>query len=244
MRHIQRLLPLILIVLTLPSWGTELSPEITLTTGAAPDTLRYRIASTILTKAYQEIGYKLTVEPLPAARAIFRAINGESDGEMTRIPQAMQRYDTLLLVDVPLVSLRTIAISNDLSIDVNDWEGLRPYRILFRNGYQQSKQQTLDKGMNAMAIPDNAQMILMLINGRSDIAVGIADEFHTALNSLSNEQRSKLKIMHQPLSEVWLYHFLHQKHQALVPRITEQLRTMQASGEIARITAEIESSNY
>ena len=40
-----------------------------------------------------------------------------------------------------------------------------------------------------------------------------------------------------PLQHVPLYHFLHVKHQDLVPRVEELLRAMAASGELEQIRA-------
>ena len=44
-----------------------------------------------------------------------------------------------------------------------------------------------------------------------------------------------VKILEAPLQHNALYHFLHNKHESLVPKITAVLQQMEEAGEIQRI---------
>ena len=44
-----------------------------------------------------------------------------------------------------------------------------------------------------------------------------------------------LRVVEPPLQHIPLHHFLHERHRALVPRIEQVLRSMQASGELQQV---------
>ncbi len=46
---------------------------------------------------------------------------------------------------------------------------------------------------------------------------------------------SRIYALSPPLQRVFIYHYLHQQHRALVPRIEAVLRDMEADGELVRL---------
>lgn len=72
-----------------------------------------------------------------------------------------------------------------------------------------------------------------LVAGR--FAVAVNDRFSGELVIRRLKLDGKVLPVDPPLERIVLYHFLHERHRDLVPKVEQAVRSMQASGELERV---------
>lgn len=190
-----------------------------------------RVTQRVLTVAYQRLGISIDVKSMPGKRALRESSEGRTDGEVHRIAKIEESYPTLIRVPIILSHLNTTAFSKDSKMIVSDCNALKNYRIGIVRGAKHAELCT--QGLKQVIPLTNSTMLFQFIEvGRADVVI---------IGGLSGIiQLKKLGIdsvhpLSPPLRKLPLYHFLHQKHKALVPKIYAVLKKMKDSGELEEI---------
>jgi polar amino acid transport system substrate-binding protein len=192
------------------------------------------IAERILTEAYGRLNLDIIVDKFPGERSLRNANDGETDGELYR-KQGMEReYPNLLIVPVPLLTYEIVVFSRGTEFNVQNWDSLRPFSIGFVKGIKVVEQNTV--GMRIEPAPTLGQAFQKMMLGRSDIVVANRLSGLFALKELNN---TEIKVLKPPLVSFPVYHYLHHKHAALLPRLQAVLSQMQKEKRIEKIQAEV-----
>lgn len=191
--------------------------------------VRSLIFKEILSEAYGRLGIRVTVTPYPAKRGLSYADKGQLDGEAGRLAHIAQTYPNLRMIPVPIYQNRTTAFVRDPSLKITGWEDMRPYRInsMFGLKYTESRLRDFDR---VEFVPTIQQAFRKLAKGRTDIVVFALLDGLNVINELSLKNITAV-----PFEQIPSYHFIHQKHKALIPAITEALTQMQGDGRLREI---------
>lgn len=189
----------------------------------------------VVTEAYKRIGFKIQIERLPAARALKISNKGEVDGELFRIADIVNDYPNLRMIPIPIYILEARVFSKDVEFSVNGWESLRPYNIGIVRGVKHAELGT--KGMNRHISVNYDHLFKMLYKKRVDIVVAAR---LSGLESIAKLNLKEIKMLDNPIVKLPLYHFLHKKHERLIPKLTEVLRRMEKEGTLQKIRHEEE----
>lgn len=195
--------------------------------GADPAT---EIAEQVLREAYDRLGYELTVHRLPGERTLIFANEGRMDGELYRKLGMDQTYNNLLIVPVPLLTYEIVVFTHGTSFTVNGWDSLKPFTIGHVRGIKIVQENTA--GMRTEAVPTMAQAFQKMMMGRTDIVVGNRLSGMAVVKSLKLDE---VHVLNPPLASFPVYHYLHRKHEELVPRLSGVLRQMRADKVIEAI---------
>ena len=185
----------------------------------------------IMGEVYKRAGMKLDVVLYPAKRALHVANSGEADGELFRIANLNQKWPNLLPVPTPIAYLEGVVFSNSTRFTTNNWESLRPYTIGIKRGILHAERGT--KGMNRQVLDSNYQLFKALDSGRVDIIV------LARLNALVEIRKHGFKGLTQlnpPIFKLPVYHYLHKKHQSLIPKLDKVIGEMIEDGTLQKIT--------
>ncbi len=196
------------------------------------------IGEQILSEAYQRIGIQIVVERFPVERSLIQSNYGKVDGELLRIAGIEKKYTNLIMIPVSYVNFQGVVFSKKFDFPVKGWSSLKPYKIGILIGSKFAEAGT--KGMRTMAVIRYEQLVMLLDMGRIDIFV------ESRLNGLKAFRQAKMKdflILEPPLVELPLFHYVHKKHQALVPSITVSFKKMQEEGRFQTIRKEFEEAH-
>jgi ABC-type amino acid transport substrate-binding protein len=194
------------------------------------------VGAEILKAVYQRVGIELVLVDMPAKRALIESSQGRVDGEIQRILAVKDEYPTLLPVRVPVNYIEPAAFVKRRQFRVDGWESLRPHAIGIVRGVGSSERGT--RGMPRVeAASTMDQMMQMLAAERIDVAVN--DLFSGVLVNHRLGLDGVLRPLSPPLERILLYHFLHESHRDLIPRIEEAMRQMESTGELERLRREI-----
>jgi polar amino acid transport system substrate-binding protein len=192
-----------------------------------------KVASEILKEAYQQLGIEVVIKVVPQARSLILSNEGEIDGEIARINGLEAQYPNLVRVPVVLIEQEGMAfVRKEKAFPLKGWDSLRPYSIVAMNGVKWSTDGT--QGMDRVVmVTQPEQVFQMLETGRAEVALG------PRLSGLLQIKRlgfTDLQALEPPLVVNELYHYLNNKHSAvLLPRITAVLQQMEASGRLREI---------
>ncbi len=190
----------------------------------------------ILREAYARIGYDVVMEKVPAERALVMANQGKVDGEAARVSVIEPNCPNLIRVPTPLYVNRVVVFTKRKDIDpAKGWGSLSRYKVGSVLGYKYIQKKTAN--MNRVLALDYRQLFTMLVNDRIDVAV---TEYFEVLPILRVMDPEGIKMLLPPLDYKSMYHYLHKRHAALVPKIDSVLRAMREEGRMEAIQREME----
>ncbi|MDT9000008.1 transporter substrate-binding domain-containing protein [Paucibacter sp. APW11] len=192
------------------------------------------IATRVLREAYRRLGHDIEVLAMPGERSLLSANAGETDGELYRRAGIERHYVNLMMVPVALQNYEIVAFSKNRQIVVNGWESLRPYKVGFVKGIKIIEENTA--GMQTETVATLQQAFTKLELGRSELI--LANRI-SGLASLRLHAVSGVHLLQPPLAVFPVYHYLHKRHQALLPRLSAVLRELEQERFIQRVQDEV-----
>jgi len=192
------------------------------------------ISTEILLYAYDQIGQPIEIVPLPDERSLLWSNSGHIDGEVLRIAAVTSMYPNLVRVPVAIDKFEAMAFTKRKDVEIKNWGSLHPYSILLRIGTKFAERGT--RGMNVRAFPTNKEVFDALHRGRYDIAVASR---LTGMYEIKRLGLTEVSVVEPPLADYYLYHYLNEKHESIIPKITLELEQMEKNGMIEKIRKKI-----
>ncbi|MBD1389751.1 transporter substrate-binding domain-containing protein [Neiella sp. HB171785] len=187
-------------------------------------------AQDALAKAYRQLGIAVEYKIFPSKRALTIANAGKADGEMLRVAGANLQYPNLIQIPVPICQLTSVVIANG-NVSATSFEQMRNYRLGITLGFVDHEHVAQQYKLNVVRVTEHDVLIDMLLKDRVDAIFLTENE---AQQLIKKEEGSHLTIVRSLDRDLFLYHYLHKKHQDLVPLITEQLTQLERLGQINR----------
>lgn len=197
-----------------------------------------KIITPILSSAYRRLGIDIEFKLYPASRALRFSTSGKEDGEAYRTIDFNYEASNLIRVDVVIAEVEWWVYAKHLKFEIEDESSLKPYRVSSRRGILVADKMLIDVQKKQL-VNTFFQTLAILNAGRVDLALV------PKWMSLSILKKDPMDIY--PLKPAIridkLYHFLHEKHRKLVPKITKVLKVMEQEGDINRIWQAVEKQN-
>ncbi|MEH6347573.1 MAG: transporter substrate-binding domain-containing protein [Bermanella sp.] len=224
-----KITPIITILLSLAFAGYSTAQTIRI--AKLENTPDHILGGMLLEAIYKKANTPLKLVVIPSARALIQSSRGKVDGELQRIYALADSYPTLLRVPTPFTFFEPAAFTKNKLINIDGWASLQGYKVGMVRGMKFAEI-GLKGNTNIHTVTGSHQLFTMLKLGRIDIAIS------ARFNGLY--QRSKLKLnsiqlLEPALDRHDLYHYLHMRHQKLVPIIDATIQAMVKNGELQRL---------
>lgn len=194
------------------------------------------VGGEILKVVYSRLNVPIELVDMPAKRALVDSSEGRLDGEVHRNINVQKQYPTLLMLRPAINYIEPSVFSTKYRFEVRGWASIKDYNIGIVRGVGTSEDGT--RGMkNVLAVTTLDQLMQVLATERIDVAVSDSFSGLAAVKQLGLEGR--ITVLTPPLQKTEIYHFLHEKHRALIPKVETVLREMQASGELELLRKQI-----
>ncbi len=116
------------------------------------------------------------------------------------------------------------------------WSSIKDYQVGIVRGVGSSEAGT--KGMsNVHRATSLEELVRMLDRERFDLLV--TDLFSGRVEIKRHRLESRIRPLLPPLERIYIYHYLHERHRALVPQVEAVLREMKDSGELEQLRARL-----
>lgn len=184
-------------------------------------------AQRVLQTAYGRLDIPIEFVATPVKRFTAEAEAGALDGiavSLSPDPQSQLRQ-----VKVAITHEEVVVYSAGVHFQVKGYASLQPYLIGAVHGLRHLKNQLPDARVEAA--PNIASLFRKLAAGRTDIAL----DSRASLCLVRQLGLKQIYILEPAVSQPAGYHYLHPKHQQLIPRLEAVLHKMEADGEIREI---------
>ncbi|RDH81180.1 MAG: hypothetical protein DIZ80_13795 [endosymbiont of Galathealinum brachiosum] len=190
--------------------------------------LAHKIASEILTKAYNRSG--ITIKPLflTLSDSLQQSNAGITDGEIARIASITRFAPNLRQVPVSIIQVQAIAYSKNKTLIINNWEDLRGHKLVIVKGAKFIEVGTANLERALVSTFDAALDLLQQDKTEIIVIPKLA-----GINLIYKKKYHDIKAISNSLQTLKLYHFVHKKNSHLIPVILPALKKMEKSGEIA-----------
>lgn len=200
------------------------------------DVADQQVGGEILSAVYARLDMRVEFVDVEGRRALALSSSGQVDGEIQRVAEVAQSHPTLLRVATPINYIEPAVFTIEHEFEVRGWPSIRDYDIGIVRGVGSSEAGTA--GMpRVQAANSLEELIRMLDRGRFDLFV--TDLFSGRVAIRKQGLEGRIRALLPPLQRIFIYHYLHRRHAALVPRVDAVIRAMQTSGELERRRAEL-----
>lgn len=179
-------------------------------------------ASLRLSKAFAALGYRLEFAFFPSSRALAQANSGNVDGVFTLPQRAHYEQSNLLPVETPTTQIAVGLYTLLDNSETTRWPDRELGSVASVLGMDLPDNFQLQKSI--VQPSKSAQHSLKLLQSQRVDAILIADMTLQALRNLEPELAQNIIELTPKMSPLNLHTFLHKRHQALLPALSEQLR--------------------
>ncbi len=185
----------------------------------------------LMHEVFGRLDIRVTVQSLPAERALLNADAGIEDGDVGRVAGLTRIYPNLIQVPETLFHADFVAFTRSVTFRSDGWETLSPYDVGIINGHK-AAEANIKTFQSLVSVEDLRVLFNLLAKDRVDVVV---TERLFGAYIAKQSGIDDVKVMDPPLARLELYLYLHKKHSALVPRISKTLREVKSDGTYKRI---------
>lgn len=194
------------------------------------------VGGELLKVVYGRLDMRVEFVDVEGRRALALSSSGQVDGEIQRIAEVAQSHPTLLRVSTPINYIEPAVFTIEHAFEIRGWPSIRDNEIGIVHGVGSSEAGTA--GMPRVQAANSLdELIRMLDRGRFDLFV--TDLFSGLVAVRKQGMEGRIRALAPPLQRIYIYHYLHRRHAALVPRVDAVIRALQASGELDRYRAKL-----
>jgi len=187
-------------------------------------------------EVYGKLGIEWELKKLPGKRALADADSGKYDGALCRTAIVEKQCKNLVRIPVSIGTVQVGVFTIDKQFEVNGWASLKPYKLGVIRGLALTDKPTENMDRNMINGPKSA--FDMMIKGRHDVVV--VPRLDALVYLKKNNLEDKIKAYSKPVMELKLFHYLHEKHEELIPKFTKVLQEMEEKGKLKELIAKSE----
>lgn len=189
------------------------------------------VGAEILKVLYAKAGIRIEIVPLSGKRALIESSQGRLDGEVHRIHEIGELYPTLIRVPTATNYIEQTVFSKNKEVVVKDCESLRGKLVGRARGVRYAEMCT--EGMDTVAVFSDSNSLMKSLN-RDIVDYAITSRLN-GLVQLKLLGATSVAPLEPTLGKRLLFHYLHEKHQDLIPKLNAILVSMEKTGELERI---------
>lgn len=184
-------------------------------------------------QAYQQLGLQMQLETMPLERLRVEAARGELlDGNLAASVTLSQTVPQLIQIPVQIYQLDLTAFVSRPELRPAQWTELQPLRVAYLAGMLAVESRLKQHQVKTLTTVLTLEQALQYVaKGRVDVAVLPKAEADYVLRQMTG---LKVQAVQPALEQMPMYHYIHQKHQALVGPLTAQfekiIAPVQATG--------------
>jgi len=190
------------------------------------------ISVLVLEEAYQKLGYSVKVERAPNERALITANSGKTDGDVSRIKGLNKKYKNLIAVPIAINFLEGYVFAKDKALNLENWNSLKTQRVVCVRGIKFVEKNLKKRKIDCTVVGRFKQALKLISMGRMDVTIFPRI---VGINAIRQFGINDVGPVGKPLKKIPLFHYLHHKNKALVPKLKVIFHSMQENGRFKAI---------
>lgn len=221
-------LSVLLLCILLPVWA---QPEIVVSAPAHHPLLPLGLK--ITQEMYAPLGMTVRMLEVPSARSLPFVDDGNADAELARVIGMEQQFTHLRRVPLPILNLYLVVVSRSPNVTLVELEHARTGYVVIQLGGKYVEK--VSEKWRPVKVNTMQQQLDLLANNRADYAL-----IESLRPTLTLPAELADKLYQVTLEQVPLYHYVHEKHQQLIPALTENVRHMIETGRDVELITQFE----
>jgi polar amino acid transport system substrate-binding protein len=193
------------------------------------------VGAEILKTGYKRLGIPIEIVEMPGKRALLESSQGRIDGEVHRIFRVGDDYPSLIRIPTPINYIEPTVFAKNLKVTVGGCSDLKEHRVGIVRGVKHAEE--CAGGMENVQIVNSSKLLMQILH-RDRVDVVITARVN-GLHQLKELNLEGIHALSPPLGREPVYHYLHKKHKALVPKIDGVFKEMQKDGTLERLRAQL-----
>ena len=191
------------------------------------DTAQSRYVIELITQAYKESGYQLSLIDFPRERALIAANSGELDGQLARVIDIEKTYANLLRVPTALFNFQLLLIHQKTLCEPcqpNDFKKISivPTYPAANNFLEQQNYQG-----EILEVKSIKSQLTLLNQALTDAILVLDFQLQTEVGTLPPNRYTV-----QPVNNTSSYHYIHNSHTELHQHISNLLKQYEINGTL------------
>ncbi|MDD2925234.1 transporter substrate-binding domain-containing protein [Rhodoferax sp.] len=186
----------------------------------------------LLMAVFRDLGLEAEVIIYPTAteRGMLNANEGVDDGLAMRVAGLEKQYPNLIRVPEPVAVNDFVAYTTGKRFTTDSWVSLEPYVVTYIIGWKVFEQ-NVPQGKELTLVRDADQLFGLLKSKRADVALYERWQGLVKVRDMG----FKVQVLEPPLVRTNMYMYLHKKHAALVPKVSQALAKIKQDGRYQHI---------
>lgn len=182
-------------------------------------------------QAYQNLGLQMQLDTMPLERLRVEAARGELlDGNLAASATLSQVVPQLIRIPVQIYQLDLTAFVSRPELQPAQWSDLQPLRVAYMAGMLAVESRLKQHQVKSLTATLTLEQALQYVaKGRVEVAVLPGTEADYVLRQMAG---LKVQAVQPALEQLPMYHYIHQKHKALVGPLTSQLEQIMAPANL------------
>lgn len=198
------------------------------------DSPDHNLIMRVIREAYRRLQIPIEFVQFPGKRSLYETSSGAADAELSRIYEVGLEFPSLRRVPTPIFWFDATAFAKTKHLKINGWESLRDIRIGIMRGMVYAEKE-VQKFPRVTVVDKPFNLFKMLDSDRIDVAI-ISDL--NGLHMIKEENFVAIHALKPALGRIYAYHYVHEKHAALVPKLDAIFQDMKDSGQLDRMRQE------
>ncbi|WP_254911227.1 transporter substrate-binding domain-containing protein [Pseudoalteromonas sp. A601] len=193
------------------------------------DTPQAKYVIDLMSKAYNQLGYKMHIIDFNHQSALTAANDGTLDGQLGRISSIAKQYKNLKIVNFPLFEFNLVLLKNCLQCSFEQLDS-----IAIQAGYP-AAQEYLDNNPfigNVVRVKSVTAQLNLLTQKKVSGLVLLDFILHTKHPNFDTSA-----FQTEVLVPIQSFHFLHKRHSALIPKLEAELIRLHKNGTVQLLRA-------
>lgn len=187
------------------------------------------IIDRVAIEAFRRAGVSACIEPLPCERSLLNAEAGVTDGDILRIPSAVEgKYPNLIVVPEVLYALPMSGFVSRPDIQAKGLDDLAKLRVGYVLGWKILEEQV--RAADVLRVRGPGELFPLLLEDKADIAIY---ERVTGLQIVKELGLKGIRALDPPLLVTRQHLVLHRRHRHLAEPLAAAIRALKADGSYA-----------
>ncbi len=191
----------------------------------------------ITKERFARSGLNVTLQPIPNTQALEQANSGVFDGDIMRVSDATvaKKYPNLLQIPGTFYRFEFVVFTKNRDFKpTNGWNSLKAHRVAVPQGWiLMDKNINESNTMSVERISSPPQLFSALHRGKVDAIIFERMMGYELVKTLGSKD---IVAVEPPLDSQEMFLYLNKKHEALVPKLDDALKSMINDGTIKKLT--------
>jgi polar amino acid transport system substrate-binding protein len=193
----------------------------------------------ITKERFSRSGLNVILQPIPNAQALEQVDSGVFDGDIMRVSGTDKKYPNLIQVPGAVMeAFDFVAFTKNRDLKLPEgWKSLKAYRVAVAQDWVLIKRRLAEFDIvPAESLSNPSQLFSALHRGKVDVVVFERTMGYELLKSFNFKD---IVAIEPPLDSEKMYLYLNKKHEALVPKLDDALKSMINDGTVKKLTDDI-----